>query len=172
MVYGIVKQSGGSIEVYSEPSHGTTVKIYLPRVDAVPEEGGRAEPRGRELARGSERILLAEDESQLKALVVNILSHHGYTVETVDDPGELETIVRQAPRCELLLTDIVMPKMNGPQVAKRVAECWPETKVLYMSGYVANAIVYQGVIDEGLPFLQKPFSPAALLAKVREVLDA
>ena len=171
MVYGIVKQSGGSIEVYSESSHGTTVKIYLPRVDVPAEESKQPELPRTELTRGSERILLAEDEPQLKELVVNILTNRGYTVTTVEDLGDLEAVLQQTPRCELLLTDIVMPKMSGPQIAKRVAECWPETKVLYMSGYLANAIVHQGVIGEGLPFLQKPFSPAALLAKVRGVLN-
>jgi len=170
MVYGIVKQSGGSIEVYSELNHGTTVKIYLPRVDAAAEDAKTgAGDSGH--ARGSERILLVEDDVLLRGLAVDVLTAHGYTVETVDKPEQLDAILQQVAKCDLLVTDVVMPKMNGPELAKRVAQHWPAVKVLYMSGYTTNAIVHHGVLDEGLFFLQKPFLPAALAAKVREVLD-
>jgi len=170
MVYGIVKQSGGSIEVYSELNHGTTIKIYLPRVDAAVEEvtSKGASSDGRH---GSERILLVEDDVPLRKLVVDILAARGYLVETVEKPEELDIVMQRTPECALLLTDVILPRLNGPELAKRVAQRWPEIKVLYMSGYTTNAIVHHGVLHEGLFFLQKPFTPTALAAKVREVLD-
>jgi PAS domain S-box-containing protein len=171
MVYGIVKQSGGSIEVYSELNQGTTVRIYLPRVDEEVEKvPSKAESSDR--VRGSERILLVEDDVLLRNLAVDILTARGYTVQTVEKPEDLEPVIQRTAKCDLLLTDVVMPKLNGPELAKRVAQHWPGIKVLYMSGYTTNAIVHHGVLNEGLFFLQKPFTPAALTAKVREVLDA
>ena len=171
VVYGIVKQSGGSIEVYSELNHGTTVKIYLPRVDSEVEQLLPASFAADTRARGAERVLLVEDDMQLRHLVATILTSRGYTVEAVERPEELEYILEHTPRCSLLLTDVVMPKLSGPEVARRVQKRWPEAKVLYMSGYTTNAIVHHGVLDEGLFFLQKPFRPSDLAAKVREVLD-
>jgi two-component system cell cycle sensor histidine kinase/response regulator CckA len=171
MVYGIVKQSGGSVEVYSELNHGTTVKIYLPRVDAVVEE---ARPSlgipGR--TRGSERILLLEDDPLVRQLVVDVLAAQGYSVQAIEKLEELGALFQHAAECDLLLTDVVMPKMSGPELARLVARHWPGIRVLYMSGYTTNAVVHHGVLDQGLFFLQKPFTPAALAAKVREVLDA
>src|SRR5271157_112334 len=171
MVYGIVKQSGGSIEVYSELNHGTTVRIYLPCVDAEVEKVSSTVERSNR-ADGSERILLLEDDVLLRNLAVDILTAHGYSVQAVEKPEELESVIQNTVKCDLLLTDVVMPKLNGPELAKRVAHHWPGIKVLYMSGYTTNAIVHHGVLNEGLFFLQKPFTPAALTAKVREVLDA
>ena len=171
MVYGIVKQSGGSIDVYSEVNHGTSVRIYLPRLDQPVENVAAATVEDSARSQGSERILLVEDDVLLRGLVVNILTTQGYVVRTVEDVEELDAIVQQTAQCDLLLTDVVMPKMNGPELAKRVAQRWPGIKVLYMSGYTTNAIVHHGVLDEGLSFLPKPFTPAALAAKVREVLD-
>ena len=171
MVYGVVKQSGGSIELYSEVNCGTTVKIYLPRVtgaaDAVPASKKQALA-----ARGTEKILLVEDDAALRGMASDILQSHGYTLYPVAHIADLESVVHKLPPCDLLLTDIVMPKMRGPELAVRVEQRWPGIKVLYMSGYTTDAIVHQGVLDEGLFFLQKPFTPAELVAKVREVLDA
>ncbi len=171
MVYGIVKQSGGSIEVYTELNQGTTIKIYLPRMDAPVEQV--ASPVGSSPSvQGSERVLLMEDDELLRQLVVEVLTARGYTVDAVEKPGELDVILQKSARCDLLLTDVVMPKLNGPELAKRVLQNWPGIKVLYMSGYTTNSIVHHGVLDEGLFFLQKPFTPSALAKKVREVLDA
>jgi len=171
MVYGIVKQSGGSIEVYSELNHGTTIKVYLPRVDAeVQQVPSLAADSIRQ--RGSEKILLVEDDALLRNLAVDVLSARGYTVSTVEKPEDLESVLERTAECDLLLTDVIMPRMNGPELAKRVAQRWPRIKVLYMSGYTSDAIVHHGVLNEGLYFLQKPFLPRALAAKVREVLDA
>jgi len=171
MVYGIVKQSGGSIEVYSELNHGTTVKIYFPRVDAEVEKAAPPAERT-DHKHGSERILLVEDDVHLRGLVLDILTARGYVVEVVTKAEELESVIQRTPECDLLVTDVIMPKMNGPELARRVAQHWPRIKVLYMSGYTTNAIVHHGVLNEGLFFLQKPFLPATLAAKVREVLDA
>jgi DNA-binding response OmpR family regulator len=121
---------------------------------------------------GSERILLMEDDRLVQGLVVEVLTARGYTVHAVQKTEELESVIQQTAACDLLLTDVVMPKTSGPEIARRVSQRWPRIKVLFMSGYTTNAIVHHGVLDEGLFFLQKPFTPAALAAKVREVLDA
>lgn len=171
MVYGIVKQSGGSIEVYSELHHGTTMNIYLPRVDEAPQQV--SSPIRRNVAQnGSGRILLVEDDAQLRRLASEILNAHGYTVHILDKVEDLEATLGRTDRCDLLLTDVVMPGIKGPELALRVSQHWPGVKVLYMSGYTTNAIVHHGVLDEGLFFLQKPFTPSILVAKVREVLNS
>ena len=171
MVYGVVKQSGGSIELYSEVNSGTTVKIYLPRVegatDSVP-----IQKEEKPAARGTEKILLVEDDDGLRGMAAEILRSQGYSVYTVAHIVDFESSVEKLPPCDLLVTDVVMPKMRGPELAGRVGQLWPGIKVLYMSGHTTDAIVHQGVLDEGLFFLQKPFTRAALVAKVREVLDA
>lgn len=168
-VYGIVKQSGGSIEVYSELNHGTTIKIYLPRVDAIAEKvpSPANQPSTR---RGSERILLVEDNSLVRGLAVDILTAQGYTVRAIESQEEIETILQDNEIFDLLLTDVVMPKMSGPEVAKRLASRWPKIKVLFISGYTRNAVQHT-LLEKDFPFLQKPFTPSVLAAKVREVLD-
>jgi PAS domain S-box-containing protein len=171
MVYGSVKQSGGSIEIYSEINHGTTVKVYLPRVDAAVDEVNEKSDAAAQLAQGSERILLIEDEVSLRRLMVSVLTAHGYAVEVAESIEELGAFIQKTPRCDLVLTDVVLPKVQGPELAAQVVRHWPGVKVLYMSGYTTDAIVHQGVLSGGFPFLQKPFTPAVLAAKVREILD-
>jgi two-component system, cell cycle sensor histidine kinase and response regulator CckA len=172
MVYGIVKQSGGYIWVYSEPGQGTTFKIYLPRVDQ-PAEPASAERPLIGGARGTETILLVEDDPQLRELSTSVLSHCGYRVLTASTPEEGIAICESNHRdIRLLVTDVVMPRMNGRQLAERIQKVSPRIRVLYISGYTDNAIVHYGVLDSGLWFLAKPFTLSALVAKVREVLDA
>ena len=172
MVYGIVKQSGGYIWVYSEPDRGTTFKIYLPRVDQPAETTG-AEHRPSSVQRGTETILLVEDDAQLRQLSSSVLAHCGYKVLVAATPEEgLEICKANHRDIRLLVTDVVMPRMNGRQLAEQIVQISPEVRVLYISGYTNNAIVHYGVLDPGLWFLPKPFTLSALIAKVREVLDS
>jgi CheY-like chemotaxis protein len=170
-VYGIVKQSGGSIWVYSEVGRGTTFKVYLPRVDeSAKEYKQRAEVR--ESVQGTETILLAEDEEIVRELAREVLEAYGYRVLAATNGGSALLICeRHTEPIHLLVTDVVMPEMSGRELADRLSQLRPEMKVLYMSGYTDNAIVHQGVLDEGANFIQKPFAPNALARKVREVLD-
>jgi two-component system cell cycle sensor histidine kinase/response regulator CckA len=172
MVYGIVKQSGGYIWVYSEPGRGTTFKIYLPRVDE-PAETVAAERRPEHIRRGTETVLLVEDDPQLRQLSSSVLSHCGYKVLVAASPEEgLALCNSNHNDIRLLVTDVVMPKMNGRQLAEQILKVCPKIRVLYISGYTNNAIVHYGVLDPGLWFLPKPYTLSALVAKVREVLDA
>ena len=172
MVYGIVKQSGGYIWVYSEPGRGTTFKIYLPRMDQ-PAESAVTEKNSAAVQHGTETILLVEDDPQLRRLSSSVLSHCGYKVLVAGSPEE-GLAISKANHAEirLLVTDVVMPRMNGRQLAERLLPLCPNLRVLYISGYTNNAIVHYGVLDSGLWFLPKPFTLSALVAKVREVLDA
>jgi len=172
MVYGIVKQSGGYIWVYSEPNQGTTFKIYLPRVDQPVEEAG-AEKHTSSVSRGTETILLVEDDPQLRELSSSVLKHCGYNVLVAATPEEGIAISEANHHdLRLLVTDVVMPRINGRQLAERIQKVCPRIRVLYISGYTDNAIVHYGVLDPGLWFLPKPFTLSALVAKVREVLDS
>jgi CheY-like chemotaxis protein len=171
-VYGIVKQSGGSIQVYSEPGFGTTFNIYLPRVEEnLDALDLREEPDF--LPKGSETVLLVEDESSVRNLAYRILCQQGYTVLEAANGDEALRIVqeRNGKEIDLLLTDVVMPRMSGKDLADRLKTLKPELKVLFTSGYTDDAIVHHGVLNPGTHFLQKPFSPKALSLKVREVLD-
>jgi two-component system cell cycle sensor histidine kinase/response regulator CckA len=172
-VYGIVKQSGGNIWVYSELGQGSVFKIYLPRVEEIADRSEEIKSVSSQELRGTETILLVEDEEAVRNLVRSILERGGYSVLQASNGMEaMELVSRHTGRVHLLLTDVVVPKMSGRELAERVTASRPETRVLYMSGYTDNAIVHHGVLDAGLAFLQKPFRPEALLSKVREVLDA
>lgn len=172
MVYGIVKQSGGFIWVYSEPGQGTTFKIYFPRVEKAVAPALSTRVLGESL-RGSETILLVEDEDALRSLVRGVLESNGYAVLAAGRPEEaLEISERHKEPIQLMLTDVVMPQMSGRELADRLVGLHSETKVLYMSGYTDSAIVRNGVLEEGIPFLEKPFTPEALARKVREVLHS
>jgi PAS domain S-box-containing protein len=172
MVYGIVKQSGGYVWVYSEPDQGTTFKIYLPRVDQ-PADQPSTEQTPIRFSRGTETILLVEDDPQLRELSSSVLSHCGYRVLSAATPDEGIAICESNhQQIRLLVTDVVMPRMNGRQLAERIQRVSPKIRVLYISGYTDNAIVHYGVLDPGLWFLAKPFTLSALVAKVREVLDS
>jgi len=172
MVYGIVKQSGGYIWVYSEPDQGTTFKIYLPRVDQ-PADHTSTERSPIGVSRGTETILLVEDDPQLRELSSSVLSHCGYRVLAAATPEEgIGICESNHHEIRLLVTDVVMPRMNGRQLAERIQKVCPKIRVLYISGYTDNAIVHYGVLDPGLWFLAKPFTLSALVAKVREVLDS
>ncbi|TAJ25897.1 MAG: PAS domain S-box protein [Nitrospirae bacterium] len=172
MVYGIVKQSGGYIFVRSDLQQGTTFTIYLPRVmeDVTVAESGRV---AGELCRGAETILLVEDEGTIRTLAGKVLRSYGYDVLEAREADEALQISRQhgAP-IHLLLTDVVMPGVSGRELVERLAPVRPEMKVLYMSGYTDDVIVHHGVSGAGTAFLQKPFTPDALVRRVREVLDA
>jgi CheY-like chemotaxis protein len=171
-VYGIVKQSGGNIFVYSEPGRGATFKVYLPRVDEPAEAIEPGQLPGVP-PRGSETVLLVEDEEGLRDLAREVLEGQGYTVLEARHPGKALLISEQHEGpIHLMLTDVVMPGMSGRVLADRLAPTRLQMKVLYMSGYTDDAIVHHGVLEQGVAFVEKPFTPAVLAHKVREVLDA
>jgi PAS domain S-box-containing protein len=171
-VYGIVKQSGGHVWVYSEPGRGTTFKVYLPRVDAPADPLPRPAPIGRP-AGGSETILVVEDDDAVRGLVAASLKRAGYTVlAAASGRDALPIIERQPGPIHLLLTDIVLPAMSGQELAEHAQASRPDVRVLFMSGYTANAVVHHGVLEEGVNYLAKPFSPGELLSRVRALLDA
>ena len=170
-VYGIVKQSGGNIWVYSEVGHGTTFKIYLPRVDEE-VESTESTAAATDLPRGTEKVMLVEDEDMVRLLAQEILEMCGYSVLSARDGAEAISICdREECEIDLLITDVVMPKISGRELTQLLMESRPQMRVLYMSGYTSNAIVHHGVLEEGTYFLQKPFTPYALALKVREVLE-
>jgi CheY-like chemotaxis protein len=170
-VYGIVKQSGGYIWVYSEPGKGTTFKVYLPRVmDAIPSSTAMEMPPSTP-PKGRETILLVEDEPAVRELIQMVLSERGYTVLEALAPEDAERLAGNGAEIQLLLTDVVMPGMSGRDLAKRLTARHPHLRVLYMSGYTFNVIAQDGTLEEGISFLQKPFTPQVLTEKVREALD-
>ncbi|MBV5318609.1 MAG: PAS domain S-box protein [Desulfobulbaceae bacterium] len=169
-VYGIVKQNNGFINVYSEPGQGTTFKIYLPRHSAEAALASESDPAPLE-KRGDETILLVEDESGILAMTTIMLERLGYTVLPANSPGEALRLAESfAGAISLLLTDVVMPGMNGRDLAKQIMGLHPDIKTLFMSGYTANVIAHHGVLDKGVQFIEKPFAKKDLAAKIRNVL--
>jgi two-component system, cell cycle sensor histidine kinase and response regulator CckA len=169
-VFGIVQQSGGTVFVYSEPGRGTTFKIYLPRVDAELETA--RPPASPTTLKGSETILLVEDEDPVRAIAGSSLRRFGYEVLMARNAGEALLLCETHPGpIHILVTDVVMPQMSGPELATRIIATRPQTKVLCMSGYTDDSIVRHGVLDTSVAYLQKPFTPQSLATKVREVLD-
>jgi PAS domain S-box-containing protein len=174
-VYGIVKQSGGYIWVYSEVGRGTTFKIYMPRVASTGEPAAQipAPPQFQKVEPGTETILLVEDEANLRYLARQYLEKQGYKViEAADGAVAVQIAVAHEAVIHLLLTDVIMPGMNGRELAQRISEIRPNVKVLYMSGYTENVIGHNGMLDAGVRLLQKPFNLRDLKGMVREVLDA
>ena len=170
-VYGIIKQSGGFICVESVPGRGASFKIYLPRVEA-PLDIDQSETPPTGMTHGSETVLIAEDEPGVLALVCETLRAHGYTVLEARNGKEALAVSRQYQgRIHLLLTDVVMPQMNGREVSERLLLMRPEVKVLYMSGYTDDAVLRHGVVADGVDFLPKPFTPGAVARTVRKALD-
>jgi two-component system, cell cycle sensor histidine kinase and response regulator CckA len=170
--YGIIKQSGGHISVYSEPARGTTFKIYLPQFE--PEV--KPSPRlldSPDLPPGTETILLVEDDPALRELAATLLRRLGYTVLAAANGIEALRLKQQRDigHIDLLFTDVVMPHMSGKELADRVQVLYPHTRILFTSAYTENAVVHQGVLNKGAALLQKPFTPSALAHKLREVLD-
>lgn len=171
-VFGMVKQNGGDIHVYSEVSHGTTFKIYLPRTqEAAPAPGAAGQVRG--IPRGVETILLVEDNPTVRELASLILNQQGYQLlEAANGREALALAQSYQGEIHLLLTDVIMPQLGGGKLADELTASRPRLKVLYMSGYTDDAIIRHGVLEPGVAFIQKPFSPAALAQKVRDVLDS
>jgi len=170
IVFGIAQRAGGSVWVYSEPGRGTTFKVYLPRSEAEVEAGSAS--RVPIALHGGETILLAEDQEQVRAVAHSILRRHGYHAIVAQNAGEALLLCEaHTGPIHLLLTDVVMPHLSGADLAKRIAVTRPETKVLFMSGYTDDSVVRHGVLEDGVAFLQKPFTPESLARKVREVLD-
>ena len=172
MVHGIVRQHGGAIHVRSVMGGGTTFEIYLPQVETAADTGAVDDAGTPPPATGQETILLVEDESDVRALAREVLERQGYTVlEASDGVQAVAVFEKEGKRIDLILTDVVMPRMSGREMVDRVRATRPDLRVLYMSGYTGDAIVRHGVLDASLLLLGKPFTPVALIAKVREVLD-
>ncbi len=170
-VYGIVKQSGGSIWVYSELGHGTVFKIYFPLVGER-AEGSELPTTAKDSAAGTETILMVEDEEGVRSLVRLALVAGGYNVLETDSAEKALAVCANHPGpIHLLLTDVIMPEMSGPEVASKVAALRPGIRVLYMSGYTDDAVLHHGIVSQDMSFIQKPFSPLALRKKIREVLE-
>ena len=171
-VYGIVRQSSGHIWVYSEPGHGATFKVYFPRVDEV-GESRTAQLESPSTLSGSENIMLVEDDESVRNLTRLVLEEQGYTVLAAESGAKaLEAFGPLATAIDLVVTDVIMPQMNGAELVTRLQEMHPQVKVLYVSGYTEEATIHRGVLLQGVDFLQKPFTPEGLARKVREVLNA
>jgi CheY-like chemotaxis protein len=169
--YGIVKQSKGNIWVYSEEGKGSVFKIYLPRVDKS-EKADKAKLSASVVRGGTETILIVEDEPMVRNLAVKVLDRYGYHVLSAENGREaLESSRGHGGPIHLMLTDVVMPGMSGRELVEMLREVRPEMKVLYMSGYTDDAIVCHGILEKGIAFIQKPFTPEDMARKVREVLE-
>jgi CheY-like chemotaxis protein len=169
--FGIVKQSGGYITVDSQLERGTTFTVYLPTVEAVPQEIAPA-AEATDLPTGSGAILLVEDEVMVRDLAVNVLRQQGYTVLAASNGEEGLRLTTSNVVLDLLVTDVVMPRLSGKELADQLAFTYPDLKVLYISGYSNSIFPSLQQLPPGIAFLQKPFSPAAFLHKVREILES
>jgi CheY-like chemotaxis protein len=171
-VYGIVKQSGGYVWVYSEPGQGTSFKIYLPRIEDTQSGSSRdRKPDTLSLPRGSETVLLVEDEKGVRELAREYLEMSGYAViEAENGHMALELAAMHAGQIHLLMTDVVMPGISGRELAERASQIRPGIKILYMSGYTDQAVVHHGILETDAVLLQKPFTAATLASKLREIL--
>ena len=171
-VYGIVKQAGGFIWVYSEPGRGTSFKVYLPRVDE-PADPAVARTATAVPRRGTETVLVVEDAASVRMVTRQVLERYGYAVmEAPNGETALGLAAKHHGPIHLLLTDVVMPGLSGRQLAEQLAQLRPDVKVLYASGYADNAIVHHGILESGIAYLQKPYTPETLGRRVREVLDS
>jgi CheY-like chemotaxis protein len=171
VIYGIIQQHQGWIDVYSEVALGTTFRIYLPHIEEPAEEGEGKSPGG-EAPGGEETILVVEDEEVVRALVCTILQMRGYQVLEASNAAEAERIIAShGGPIHLMLTDLIMPGTNGYQLSHRLGARRPEARVLYMSGYPEGVIRHLGILEEDVDLMHKPFTPQRLAWKVREVLD-
>jgi len=170
-VYGIIRQCGCDVLVYSEPGQGATFKIYLPRADRE-AGGGEVVAERTEAPAGGETVLVIEDEENVRATTVMILEDFDYHVlEAGNGEEAIEIFKEKGDSIDMLITDVVMPGINGKELAKRLLKIRPELKILYVSGYTDNVIAHHGVLESGANFLQKPFTMNSLNQKVREILD-
>jgi CheY-like chemotaxis protein len=168
MVYGFIKQSNGHIKIYSEVDRGTTIRLYLPR-SAAPVDADR--PAAIDMPRGQERVLLVEDDPQVRGAVLAQLRNLGYAVTDMAGGQAAIDMLKSGAAFDMLLTDVVMPGIGGPQLAEEIVRTWPALKVLFMSGYSESAAIMHGRVAPGARVLSKPFRKIDLANRVREVLD-
>jgi two-component system cell cycle sensor histidine kinase/response regulator CckA len=170
-VYGIVKQSDGYVGVYSVLGRGTTIKVYLPMVEEDPRRAAAPEARARPLRRGHGTVLIAEDEEAVRTLAARALSELGYeTLQAEDGRAALDILIERDGRVDLVITDLIMPRMDGKELGEEIARRYAALPVLYMSGYTDDDALLRGLVAPDAPFVAKPFAPDALASRVQDVL--